>query len=188
VTKPKQVRDKFSAARLLRNRDVNGDVQPEGDGPSPGPVVIQRRAQAARYARASADAIRVGVLMIADSFVLSVVYSVADYLRSPSAPWKAFAGLLIGLVPRGTLPRVEVLFGVLLGLALLGNYGAGPFRRNVGRLYAGSRPWHFAGGWPGRSRVLRPDCAAGSQSDVARGCDYVAGIMGGDDARERSKP
>jgi exopolysaccharide biosynthesis polyprenyl glycosylphosphotransferase len=105
---------------------------------SPRPVVIQRRAQAARYARASADAIRVAVLMIADSFVLSVIYSIVDYLRSPSAPWQGLAALLTHLVPAGALPRVEVLFGVLLGLALLGNYGAGPLRRNVGRLYAGS--------------------------------------------------
>jgi exopolysaccharide biosynthesis polyprenyl glycosylphosphotransferase len=127
-----------SVARLLRDENSGVASLETANKASPSPVVIQRRIQAARYARASATAIRVGVLMVADSLVVSVDCSIAQFLRNPSTPWKGLASLLVDLVPRGSLPRIEVLFGVLLGLSLLGNYGAGPLRRNTGRLYAGS--------------------------------------------------
>jgi hypothetical protein len=42
------------------------------------------------------------------------------------------------LVPRGTLPRFEVLFAVILGLTLFRNYGPGPFRQNAARLLGGA--------------------------------------------------
>ena len=105
---------------------------------SPDAVIIQRRAQAARHARASASAVRVGVLLCMDLLVLSVDYTVADILRSSWSPFRGFAQLLVELVPRGTLPRYEVLFAVILGLVLFGNYRPGPFRRSAQRLFAAS--------------------------------------------------
>src|SRR5688572_17810123 len=44
-------------------------------GASPSPVVIQRRAQAARHARASATLLRVAVLVGADILVMSLAYT-----------------------------------------------------------------------------------------------------------------
>jgi len=106
-------------------------------GASPGPVVIQRRAQAARQARASATVLRVAVLLGADILVMSLAYTVVDFFRSPAGPSSRLAGFLGEVLPTSALPRVEVLCAVLLGLALLRNYGPGPYRQNAGRLFAG---------------------------------------------------
>ncbi len=130
--------------RVWRNRPA--DIPPpdrrltpsRGLRSSPGPVAIQRRAQAARNARSSATALRIAALVCADVFVLSLDYSVSYFLRSGWNPWHSLATFLTDLVPLGSLPRVEVLFAVLLGLALFRNYGAGPLRQNSRRLFAGS--------------------------------------------------
>jgi SAM-dependent methyltransferase len=57
----------------------------------PAPVAIQRRARAARHARASATALRVGVLILADLLVLSFDYTAVDFLRSPASPSRSSA-------------------------------------------------------------------------------------------------
>lgn len=88
-------------------------------GSSPGPVVIQRRAEAARHARASATLLRVAVLLAADVLTLSIGLALAQ------------------LLPSNDISAVEVVCAAILGLALLRNYGAGPKRQNTGRLFAG---------------------------------------------------
>jgi len=101
----------------------------------PPKVIIQRRARAARHARAGAAAMRVGVLLFADLLVLVADYSAVDLVRSSSP---TFSNFLLELFPRGTLPRVEVLVAVIFGLTLFRNYGPGPFRQNGSRLFSGA--------------------------------------------------
>ena len=106
-------------------------------GSSPGPVVIQRRAEAARHARASATLLRVGVLLVADVLALSIGLAIVDVVVSTTGASPRFTAFFAQLLPQDNVASLEVLCAVALGLALLRNYGPGPQRQNAGRLFAG---------------------------------------------------
>ena len=106
-------------------------------GSSPGPVVIQRRAEAARHARASATLLRVGVLLVADVLALSIGLAIVDLVVSATGASPRFTTFFAQLLPQKNVASIEVLCAVVLGLSLLRNYGAGPHRQNAGRLFAG---------------------------------------------------
>ena len=100
-------------------------------------MVIQRRAEAARHARASATLLRVGVLLVADVLALSIGLAIVDLVIAATGASPRFTTFFAQLLPQNNVASLEVLCAVTLGLALLRNYGPGPQRQNTGRLFAG---------------------------------------------------
>ena len=81
--------------------------------------------------------LRVSVLLLADLLALWLGLGIVDVTASATEASQRFTAFFAQLVPRGSVASLEVICAVLLGLALLRNYGPGPERQNAGRLFAG---------------------------------------------------
>jgi exopolysaccharide biosynthesis polyprenyl glycosylphosphotransferase len=100
--------------------------------------VLQERASVARRTHLRRGVARVAVLVAADSIVLLAVRAVWSNLRD----WSASPGgipVIPALLAQGApFPSIELIAGVVLGLCLLGTYGPGDHRRDVGQIFLGA--------------------------------------------------
>jgi exopolysaccharide biosynthesis polyprenyl glycosylphosphotransferase len=83
------------------------------------------------------DLVRISVLVLGDLVVLLVLLLTLRVVRDQALVGAGIAGVLTRLVPLGALPGVQVLPAVVLGLTMLGNFGANDRRRDGARLVAG---------------------------------------------------
>ena len=83
------------------------------------------------------DVVRISVLATGDLIVLVLLLLTLRILRDPALVGAGIAGLMTRLIPLGALPVAQVLPAVILGLTVLGNFGANDRRRDGGRLVAG---------------------------------------------------
>lgn len=83
-------------------------------------------------------ALRVLVLVAGDLAVLLVLRFVLRGIRDVGWFGSAAAAVANQMVPQGALPLVQLLPAVVLGLAVLDNYGSSDRRRDAGRLAAGA--------------------------------------------------
>jgi exopolysaccharide biosynthesis polyprenyl glycosylphosphotransferase len=87
------------------------------------------------------------VLAAADSVVLLIVRAAWSSLRD----WSAAAGgvpVIPAMLAQGApFQSIELIAGVVLGLSLLGTYGAGDYRRDVGKIFLGACTGATLIGW-----------------------------------------
>jgi exopolysaccharide biosynthesis polyprenyl glycosylphosphotransferase len=98
----------------------------------PFPIVLQERARIARRTHVVRGMTRFAVLLLADAFVvvlLRTLYGAAHQI-SVSLP-----------------SLVELVFAIFLGLWVMGTYGAGDHRRDMGKVFTGAAAGIVLVGW-----------------------------------------
>ena len=106
---------------------------------TPFPIVLQERALVARRTHLHRAVARVAVLATADTIVLLAVRAAWSGLRD----WSALPGHAIPVIPAllaqgAPFSSIELIAGVVLGLALLATYGPGDHRRDVAKIFLGA--------------------------------------------------
>jgi exopolysaccharide biosynthesis polyprenyl glycosylphosphotransferase len=135
--------------------------------PTPFPIVLQERATVARRTHFHRGMARVAVLGAADSLVLIGVRALWSALRD----WSAEPGRIVPVIPAllaqgAPFTSLELIAGVVLGLSLLGTYGPGDHRRDLGKIFLGACIGATLIGWgpfwttPGILNLLRLVAAA----------------------------
>ncbi|HXB26072.1 MAG TPA: sugar transferase [Gemmatimonadaceae bacterium] len=98
----------------------------------PFPIVLQERARIARRTHVVRGMTRFAVLLLADAFVVVLLRTVYGAARQVSA----------------SLPSlVELVFALFLGLWVMGTYGAGDHRRDMGKVFTGAAAGVVLVGW-----------------------------------------
>ena len=104
----------------------------------PTPIALQRMARPRVRRHVLRSFIRLGVLFTADVVTLFALRAIIRGARDQHWLGAGAARVLSDLVPPGTYPPLQLLVAVLLGLAALGTYASGDYRRSVSRLAAGT--------------------------------------------------
>lgn len=104
----------------------------------PTPIALQRMARPMVRRHVLRSLTRLTVLFTADVTTLFLLRAVIRGARDHFWLGGRVAVVLGELVPPGTYPPLQLLVAVVLGLAALGTYASGDFRRSVPRLSAGT--------------------------------------------------
>ena len=96
----------------------------------PFPIVLQERARVARRTHVVRGMTRFAVLLLADAFVVVLLRTAYGAARQISASLPSLAG--------GAYPMVELVVALFLGLWIMGTYGAGDHRRDMGKVFTGA--------------------------------------------------
>ena len=104
----------------------------------PFPLVLQRRAPEALRTHARRSALRIAVLLASDGAVALTLRAVYRGLGIYAWLGEPTASITRALVPPGTFPIPQLLCATVLGLAVIGNYRSGDWRRNPVRLLCGT--------------------------------------------------
>lgn len=105
---------------------------------APTPVIIQRRAKVARRARTVRTLDRVIALFVSDLAVIALAHATINLVRHSTDTSSLLPVFMLRVIPHGTFPLIQVLVGVIAGLAVAGNYGTGARRRHTRRILGGS--------------------------------------------------
>ena len=105
---------------------------------TPFPIALQGRAVAARRRHVWRGFARAAVLLAVDCGILLLLREMWRGVRDSGWLGTDPAGLASSLVPQGSFPNGELLAGVVIGLLVLGNYGAGDHRRDPSTITAGA--------------------------------------------------
>jgi exopolysaccharide biosynthesis polyprenyl glycosylphosphotransferase len=98
----------------------------------PFPIVLQERARIARRTHVVRGMTRFAVLLLADAFVVVLLRTVYGAARQMSA----------------SLPSlIELVLALFLGLWIMGTYGAGDHRRDMGKVFTGAAAGVVLVGW-----------------------------------------
>jgi exopolysaccharide biosynthesis polyprenyl glycosylphosphotransferase len=134
---------------------------------TPFPIVLQERATVARRTHFHRGVARIVVLGLADSLVLLGIRAAWSALRDWSAAPHRLVPVIPALLAQGApFTSLELIAGVVLGLTLLGTYGPGDHRRDVGKIFLGACMGATLIGWgpfwaaPGLYNLLRLIAAA----------------------------
>jgi exopolysaccharide biosynthesis polyprenyl glycosylphosphotransferase len=110
---------------------------PERHAELPLPLVLQSSASSTVNRHVARAAIRVSTLLFADALVLAVLRLAFHAIRDRALFGSTLASAAAHLIRVGTLPPVELLTAMIIGLAVFGNYGVGDRRREPRRIFAG---------------------------------------------------
>ena len=128
----------FDVAPVTARSALPALEQPvERQGELPLPLVLQSSASRTVNRHVARGAIRVSTLLVADALILAVLRFAFHAVRERALFGSTLASVAAHLVKVGTLPPVELLAAVIVGLTVLGNYGAGDRRREPRRIFAG---------------------------------------------------
>jgi exopolysaccharide biosynthesis polyprenyl glycosylphosphotransferase len=104
----------------------------------PFPLVLERRARHALRTHVTRSVVRTSTLVTADLVTFLCLRFVVERLAQPTSLHGYVASLVASLVPRGAYSLAQLAASIVLGLFILGNYGAGDDRRDSRALVAGS--------------------------------------------------
>ena len=130
----------------------------------PFPIVLQERARIARRTHLVRGMTRFAVLLLADAFIVVLLRTVYGEARQLSAALQPLVG--------SAYPMIELVLAVFLGLWLMGTYGAGDHRRDVGKVFTGGAAGIILVGWsplwasPSVARLLALGAAASAVAIV----------------------
>ncbi|HZS62164.1 MAG TPA: sugar transferase [Gemmatimonadaceae bacterium] len=109
----------------------------------PFPIVLQERARIARRTHVVRGMTRFAVLLLADAFVVVLLRTLYGEARQFAATTSTTLPPLVG----GEYPMIELVLAVFLGLWVMGTYGAGDHRRDVGKVFTGGAAGITLVGW-----------------------------------------
>ena len=104
----------------------------------PFPLTLHRQARTALREHVRRAVLRVGVLVLGDLIVVSLVTGVVEASQHHLAFSVAAAPVSRALFVQGRLVQLQLLCSIFLGLLALGNYRAGDRRRDPSSIMAGS--------------------------------------------------
>ena len=109
---------------------------PDASG-TPMPLVLQRRASETLRTHIARSLFRVSCLLASDLVVLVLLRQVLHAVRDSAILGSGSAARVATIIPLGSFPPGQLLLSVLIGLALLENYGAGDRRRDASAIVTG---------------------------------------------------
>lgn len=100
-------------------------------------LMLQRRAPQATRRHAVRALSRVTALLMLDLGVFWLLRAAIRYVRDDQAMGSALASQVSAVFPKGVLGGYHFVVAMVIGLALVGAYGRGDLRRDVGRIAKG---------------------------------------------------
>lgn len=104
---------------------------------TPFPLILQQCAPRVVRRHGWAGIVRVGVLLLSDSFALLVARLALRGVGDSAWLGSGVARLTRALIPRGTYPMLPTITAVVVGLWVLGTYGSGDSRRDPSKIASG---------------------------------------------------
>jgi exopolysaccharide biosynthesis polyprenyl glycosylphosphotransferase len=133
VTAPERRRSRISGGDTSAPRTVTAV-----ETSRPFPIVLQERARIARRTHVVRGMTRFAVLLLADAFVVVLLRTMWAEARQT---------MMLPALVGSAYPMIELVLAVFLGLWVMGTYGAGDHRRDVGKVFTGGALGLTIVGW-----------------------------------------